>query len=142
MNHKLSRKNINNFRYADDTTVMAESKEELKNLLMRVKDESEKASLKPNIKKTNIMTSSPITSWQIEGEKVERVTDFPFLGSKITVDGGWLQPWNQKTIASRQESDDKPRRCAEKQRHYSADKGPYSKGYGLSSGYVLVRAGW
>ena len=83
---KIARRNINNFRYADDTTVMAESKEELKNLLMRVKEESERAGLKLNINKPNIMASGPITSWQIEGVKAEVVTDFLFLGSKITVD--------------------------------------------------------
>jgi len=84
---KLGGRNINNLRYADDTTLMAESEEELKSLLMRVKEEHERAGLKLNIKKTNIMASGPITSWQIEGEKVEVVTDFLFLGSKITVDG-------------------------------------------------------
>ena len=78
---------INNLRYVEDTTLMAESKEELKNLLMRVKEESEKVGLKPNIKKTKIMASSPVTSWQIEGEQVEIVTAFLFLNSKITVDG-------------------------------------------------------
>ena len=83
---KIARKN-KNFRYADDTTLMAEIKEELKSLLMRVKEKSEKGSLKLNIKKTKIMASSPITSWKIEGEKVEAVTDFLFLGSKINVDG-------------------------------------------------------
>ena len=83
---KISRRNINNLRYADDTTLMAESKEELKNLLMRVKEESEKVGLKLNIQKSKIMASSPITSLQIEGEKVETVTDFIFLGSKITAD--------------------------------------------------------
>ena len=77
---------INNLRYADDITLMAESKEELKSLLMRVKEESEKAGLKLNIQKTKIMTSGPITSWQIDGEKVGTVTDFIFLDSKITVD--------------------------------------------------------
>ena len=77
---------MNHLRYADDTTLMAESKEELKSLLMRVKEESEKAGLKLNIQKTKIMESCPITSWQIEGEKVEEVIDFVFLGSKITVD--------------------------------------------------------
>ena len=76
---------INNLRYADDITLMAESKEELKSLLMRVKEESEKAGLKLNVQKTKIMTSSPIASWQIDGEKVETVTDFIFLDSKITV---------------------------------------------------------
>ena len=84
---KIARRNINNLRYADDNTLMAESKEELKSLLMRVKQESEKTGLKLNIQKTKIMASSPITSWQIDGEKLETVTNFIFLGSKITVDG-------------------------------------------------------
>ena len=82
---KIAGKNINSLRYADDTTPMAES-EELKSLLMKVKEDSEKAGLKLNIQKTKIMASSPITSWQIEGEKVEAVTDYISLGSKITVD--------------------------------------------------------
>ena len=81
---KIAGRNINNLRYVDETTLMAESKEELKNLLMRVKEESEKVGLKPNIKKTKIMASSPVTSWQIDGGKVETVTDFIFLDSKIT----------------------------------------------------------
>ena len=84
---KTARRYINNLRYADDTTLMVESEEELKSLLMRVKEESEKAVLKLNIQKTKIMASGCITSWQIKGEKVEAVTDFIFLGSKITVDG-------------------------------------------------------
>ena len=84
---KISGRNINNLRYVDDTTLTAESKEELKNLLMRVKEENEKASLKLNIKKTKTMASGSITSWQIEGDKVEALTDFLFLGSKITADG-------------------------------------------------------
>ena len=84
---KIARRNTNNLRYADDTTLMAESEEELKSLLMKVKEESEKVGLKLNIQKTKIMASSPITSWQIEGEKVETVTDFIFLGSRITADG-------------------------------------------------------
>ena len=82
---KIARRNINNLICADDTTLMAESEEELKSLLMRVKEESEKAGLKLNIQKTKIMASGPISSWQIDGEKVEVVTDFIFLGSKITV---------------------------------------------------------
>ena len=89
---KISGRNINNLRYADDITLMAESEEELKSLLMRVKEESEKAALKLNIQKTKIMASNTIISWQIEGEKLETVTDFIFLGSKITAQ--WLQPWN------------------------------------------------
>ena len=84
---KISGRNINNLRYADDTTLMAESEEELKSLLMKVKEESEKLGLKLNIQKTKIMASSPITSWEIDGETVETVADFIFLGSKITVDG-------------------------------------------------------
>ena len=83
---KIAGRNINNLRYADDTTLMAESKEELKSLL-KVKEESEKAGLKLNIQKTKIMTSGPITSWQIDGETRKTVTDFIFLGSKITADG-------------------------------------------------------
>ena len=84
---KIARRNINNLRYADDTTLMAESKEELKSLLMKVKEQSEKAGLKLSIKKTKIMASSPITSWQIDGEAMETVTDFILLGSKITANG-------------------------------------------------------
>ena len=84
---KIAGRNINNLRYADDTTLMAESEEELKNLVMRVKEESAKNGLKLNIKKTKIMATGPITSWQIEGEDMEAVTDFTFLGSIITADG-------------------------------------------------------
>ena len=83
----MARRNINNLRYADDTTLMAESEEELKSLLMKVKEESEKVGLKLNIQKTKIMASGPITSWQIDGEMVEIVTDFILGGSKITADG-------------------------------------------------------
>ena len=84
---KIAGKNINNLRYADDTTLMAESEEKLKSLLMKVKEESDKVSLKLNIQKTKISASGPITSWQIDGETMETVTDFIFLGSKITADG-------------------------------------------------------
>ena len=84
---KVAGRKINNFRYADDTTLMAESEEELKSLLMRVKEESKNAGLKLNIQKIKIMTSNPITSWQIDGKTMETVTDFIFLGSKITADG-------------------------------------------------------
>ena len=83
---KIARRNINNLRYADDTTFVADSEEELKSLLMKVKEESEKAGLKFNIQKIKIMASSPFTSWQIDGEKLETVTEFIFLGFKITVD--------------------------------------------------------
>ena len=88
---KLAGRNINHLRYADDTTLMAESEEELKSLLMKVKKESEKAGLKLKILKTKIMASSPITSWQIDGETMETVRDFIFLGSKITADGWSLE---------------------------------------------------
>ena len=84
---KIARRNSNNFRYADDTTLMPESEEELKTLLLKVKEESEKAGLKSNIQKMKIMASGPITSWKIDGETMETVTDLIFLGSKITVDG-------------------------------------------------------
>ena len=83
---KIAARNINNLRCADDTTLMAESEEELKSILMKVKEESEKVDLELNIQKTKIMASGPVTSWQIDGETVERVTDLIFLGSKITVD--------------------------------------------------------
>ena len=84
---KIAGRNINNLRYADDTTLLEESEEELKSLLIKVKEESEKVGLKLNIQKTKIMASGPITSWQIDGETMETVTDFVFLGSKITTDG-------------------------------------------------------
>ena len=84
---KIARRNINNLRYTDDTTLMAESKEELKSLLMKVKEESEKAGLNLNIQKTKIMASGPITSWEIDGETVETVSDFILGGSKVTADG-------------------------------------------------------
>ena len=86
---KIAGRNINNLRYADDTTLMAESEEELKDLLMKVKEESKKVGLKLSIQKTKVMASGPITSWQIDGETVETVSDFIFLGSKITADGDW-----------------------------------------------------
>ena len=92
---KIAGRNINNLRYADDMTLMAESEEKLKSFLIRVKEKSEKAGLKLNSQKTKIMASGSITSWQIEGEKAEVVTDFIFLGSKITVDSK-LQSWNYK----------------------------------------------
>ena len=86
---KIAGRNINNLRYADDTTLMAESEEKLKSLLMKVKEESEKVGFKRNIQKTKIMASGPITSWQTDGETVETASDFIFLGSKITVDGDY-----------------------------------------------------
>ena len=85
----IARRNVNNLRYTDDTTLTAESEEELKSLLMKMKEESEKAGLKPNIQKMKIIASGPITSWKIDGETMETVTEFIFLGSKITADGDW-----------------------------------------------------
>ena len=106
---KIAGRNINNLRYADDTTLMAESEEELNNLfLMKVKVESEKVGLKLNIQKTNIMSSGPLTSWQIDGETVETVSDFILGGSKITADGDW-QPWNWKRLTPWKKSYDQPR---------------------------------
>ena len=104
---KMAGRNTHNLRYADDTTLTAESKEELKSLLMKVKEESEKVGLKLNIQKTKIMASSPITSWQIDGETVETVTDFIFLGSKITADGDYSH--EIKTLAHWKKSYDQPR---------------------------------
>ena len=95
---KISGRNINNLRYADDTTLMAEGEEELKSLLMNVKEESEKGGLKLNIQKMKIMASGPIISWQINGETMETVRDFIFLGSKNHC-RWWLQSWNQKSLA-------------------------------------------
>ena len=104
---KIARRNINNLRYADDTILMAEREEELKGLLMKVKEESEKVGLKLNIQKTKIMASCPITSWQIDGETMKTVTDFIFLGSKITPDGDCSH--EIKTFVPWEKSYDKPR---------------------------------
>ena len=98
---KTARRNINNLRYADDTTLMAESKEELKSLLMKVKEESEKVGLKLNIQKTKIMASGPITSWQIDGETVKTVVDFIFGGSKITADGDCSHEFKRPLLLGR-----------------------------------------
>ena len=131
---KIAGRFINNLRYADDTTPMAESEEELKSLLLKVKEESEKVGLKLNIQKTKIMTSGPITSWQIDGETMETVADFILGGSKITANCDCsheikiLTPWK--------ESYEQPRQHITKQRHYFANKGPLSQGYGFSSSHV------
>ena len=98
---KIAGRIINNLKYADDTTLMAESEEGLKSLLMKLKEESEKAGLKFNIQKTKIMASSPITSWQIDGETVETVTDFIFLGSKITTDGDCSHEIKRRLLVGR-----------------------------------------
>ena len=98
---KIAGRNINNLRYADDTTLMAESEEELKSFLMKVKEESKKVSLKLNIKKTKIMASGPITSWQIDGEIVETVSDLIFWGSKITADGDYSHEIKRRLVLRR-----------------------------------------
>ena len=98
---KIAGRNINNLRCADDTTLMAESEEELKNLLMKVKEETEKVGLKLNIQKSKIMASGPITSWQIDGKTVERVADFIFLGSKITTDGDFSHEIKRRLLLGR-----------------------------------------
>ena len=132
---KIARRNINNLRYADDTTLMAESKE-LKSLLMKTKEESEKVGLKLNIQKTKTMASGPITSWQINGETVETVTDFILGGSKITADGDCSH--EIKRPCSLEEKYNQPRQHIKKQRHYFVHKGPSSQGYGFSSGHVWM----
>ena len=131
---KVAGRDINNLRYADDTTLTAESEEQLKRLLMKVKEESEKAGLKLNIQKIKIMASGPIISWQIDAEAMETVTDFIFLGFKITADGDCSH--EIKTLVLWKKSYDQPRQCIKKQRHYFANKGPYSQSYGFSSSYV------
>ena len=98
---KIAGRNINSLRYADDTTLMAESEEELKSLSMKVKEESEKVGLKSNIQKTMIMASGPITSWKIDGETVETVADFTFLGSKITADGNCSHEIKRRLLLGR-----------------------------------------
>ena len=116
---------------------MAESEEELKSLLMKVKVESEKVGLKLNMLKTKIMASGPITSWEIDGETVETMSDF-ILGGLQNHCRWWLQPWNEKTLTPRKESYDQPIEHIKKQRHYFAIKGPSSQGYGFSSGHVWM----
>ena len=112
---RIARRNINNLRYANDMTLMAESKEELKSLLMKVKEESENVDLKLNIQKTKIMASSPITSWQIGGKKVETVRDFILEGSRTTADSDYSH--KIKTLAPWKKSYDQPREYIKKQRH-------------------------
>ena len=134
---KIAGRSINNLRYADDTTLMAENEEELKRLLMKVKEESEKVGLKLNIQKTKIMASGPITSWQIDRETVETVADFTFLGSQITANGDCSHEI-KKTLAPWKKSYAQPRQHIKKQRHYLANKDPYSQSYGFSSDHVWM----
>ena len=121
---KTAGRNINNFRYADDITLMAESEEELKSLLMKVKEESEKIVLKLNIQKTKIMASGPVTSWEIDGETMETVIDFIFLGSKITADGDGNHEFKRRLLLGRKAMINLD--SILKSRYYFAYKGPYS----------------
>ena len=133
---KIAGRNINNLRYADDTTLMAESEEELKSFLMKVKKESEKVGLKLNIQKIKIITSSPITYGQIDRETMETMRDLIFLGSKIAENVDCSH--EIKTPTSWKESYDQPRLHIKKQRHYFPDKCPYSQSYGFSSSHVWM----
>ena len=133
---KIARRNINNLRCADDTNLMAESEEELKSLLMKVKEESEKVDLKLNIQKTKIMTSGPITSCEIDGERVETVSDFIFLGSKITADGDCSHEIKIWLLLGRKVMTNLD--SIFKNRHYFVNKGPSSQGYGFSSSHVWM----
>ena len=130
---KIAGRNINNLRYADDTTLMTESEEALKSLLMKVKEESEKVGLKLNIQKTKIMASGPITSWQMDEEKVETVTDFILGGSKITASGDCSHEIKRQLLLG-----GKARQDIKRQRHSFASKGPSSQGYGFSSSHVWM----
>ena len=130
---KITGRNINNLRYADDTTLIAKSEEELKSLLMKVKEGSEKVGLKLNIQKTKIMASGPVTSWQIDGETV---TDFIFGGSKITADGDCSHEIKRRLLLGRKVITNLDRIL--KSRHYFVNKGPSSQGYGFSSSHVWM----
>ena len=133
---KIAGRNINNLRYADDTTLMAESEEELKSLLMKVKEESEKVGLKLNIQKTKIMASGPITSWQIDGETMETVRDFILGGSKITADGDCSHEIKRCLLLERKAITNLD--SIRKQRHYFANKGLSSQSNGFSSSHVQI----
>ena len=138
MKHQLesrlpARRNINKLRYADDTTLRAESEEELKSLLIKVKD-SKNVGLKLNIQKTKIMTSGPITAWQIDGETMETVTDFIFLGSKITADGDYSHEIKRCLLLGRKAMSNLDG-MLKKQRHYFANTGPSRQSYGFSSSH-------
>ena len=133
---KIARRNINNLSYADDTTLMAESEEELKSLLMKLKEESGKVALKLNIQKTKIMASGPITSWEIDGETVETVSNFNFGGSKITADGDCSHEIKRCLLLGRKVMTNLD--SILKSKHYFANKGPSGQGYGFPSGHVWM----
>ena len=132
---KISGRNINNLRYADDTTLMTESEEELKSLLMKVKEDNEKAGLKLNIQKTKIMVSDLITSWQIDGETVETVTDLISLGSKITADGDCSHEIQRRFLVRRKAMTNLDSILKSRD---IADKGPSSQSYDFSSSHVWM----
>ena len=134
---KIARRNINNLIYADDTTLMAASEEEVKSLLMKVKEESGKFGLKLNIQKIKIMASGPITSWPIDGETVKTVTHLFFLGSKITADGDCSHKIKRCLLLGRKLTT-KPKEHIKKQRLYFANKGPSCQSYGFSSSHVWM----
>ena len=144
---KIAGRNINNLRYADDTTLMAESEEELISLLMKVKEESEKVGLKLNTEKTKIMATGPITSWEIDGETMETVTNFLFLGPKslqVVTAAMKLKDACFLVGAGGGVSYDKPRQWIKKQRHHFC---PYSRSYGFSSSHIWIweldlKEGW
>ena len=143
---KNARRNINNLRCADDTTLLAETKEVLKSFLMKVKQKSEKTGLKLNIQKTKIIASGPITSWQTDSGKNGSSDRLYFLGLQNHC--RWcMQPWNSKMLAPWKKSYDKSRQCIIKQRHYFANKGPSNKSYGFSSSHMRLwesdsKEGW
>ena len=134
---KIAGRNINSLRYADDTTLMAESEEELKSLLMKVKVESEKVGLKLNIQKTKIMASGPITSWQIDGETVETVTDFILGGSRITADGDCSHEIKRRLLLGRKVMTNLDSIFKSRDINF-VNKGLSSQGYGFSSGHVWM----
>ena len=133
---KIAGRNINNFWYADDPTLMAESEEELKSLLMKVKVESEKVGLKLNIQKTKIMASGPITSWEMDGETVETVSDFIFLGSKITADGDCSHEIKRRVLLGRKAMTNLD--SILKAEILRCQQNPSSQSYGFSSSHVWM----
>ena len=135
---KIARRNINNLRYADDTTLMAESEEESKSLLMKVKEESEKAGLKLNTQKTKIMASGPITSCQINKETMETVTGLTFLGSKITADGDCNHKIKRHLLLGRKAMINLPRQHIKRLRHHFVNKGLSSQSYSFSSSHAWM----
>ena len=132
----MARGNINNLRYADDTTFMAESEKELKSLLMKVKEENEKVGLKLNIQKTKIMASVPSTSWEIDGETVETVADFIFLGSKITADGDCSHEIKRRLLLGRKVMTNLD--SIFKSSIFKTNKGSSSQSYGFSCSHVWI----